>query len=226
MTYSNRLALYTLVSVGYVSLGAIGCEGEQVTLDHVGSQVQALTFPASNTAWIPVEQLGLGLTDPDTDAQNNGRNIVGTTQYPAVYIAASDTHFMVRLRLNDNPISGQNLAQYGWGILFEIDGDASSYDYLLLANASGANDVLTFYANTTKTGGFSDNAETLLHTEAINTGVSGNVRVTSADSSLFGGLDYILGPRDPVVGPHRARDQNVYATAGGHRHLQQRHTPL
>src|SRR5688572_29053377 len=105
MVQPNRFSVLATVAVSYAASHLLGCAN--VDYDATGSQAHAVTFPASNADWAPVEQLGVGLSDPDTDAQNNGRNVVGNTTYPAVYIAANDTHFMVRMRLNDNPVSGQ-----------------------------------------------------------------------------------------------------------------------
>src|SRR4051812_6773574 len=64
----------------------------------------AATFPADNV-WTPITQSGQGLSDPQTDGQNGGREIVGTTALPALYITADANFFYFRMRLDVDPQS-------------------------------------------------------------------------------------------------------------------------
>src|SRR5262245_50706950 len=85
-----------------------GCSGEPEPGLELGVVRQAVTFPPT-ASWIPVQQTGINMGDPVTDGANNGREVVGSAAFPAVFIYADDTSFQVRLRLDATPLSGSNV---------------------------------------------------------------------------------------------------------------------
>ncbi len=156
----------------------------------------AATFP---TTWTPVainpgdggvEYLG----DPAGDGQGNGRDIVGTNENPAFYVASDATHFFFRIRLDLSPLQSENdLRPYGWGILIDADGDVRDYDFLLMVN--GITETLDYRQKTTKTlaGDPSETADvTLLSTPLVYTGPTHNIQVGPAGSSINGTPDFFL----------------------------------
>ena len=160
------------------------------------SSAFALTFPA-DSGWVPLYQAGVYLGDPTTDGQNNGREIVGDATYPAVYVYYDGVDYFFRLRVNGTPLttSGAELRSYGWGLLFDTDGDYSKYEFALLVD--GIREEIDFSENTvsTGTGDPSDEAESSIPPYPVATVYSGagqNVRVSVADSTFDGDADYFL----------------------------------
>src|SRR5688572_24535122 len=117
---------------------AAGCsrESRQNAPQHANDQtVVTRALALADVDWIEVEQSGQGMTDTLGDGNNNGREIVGPTD-TAVYVAASDTHFFVRLRLDSDPTQGGSMRAYGWGLLFDTDGDFDAYEYSLMIDGT------------------------------------------------------------------------------------------
>lgn len=94
-----------LITLGF----AASCFGDP---DLQQSETYSITFPVTYT---PIPQLGVGIGDVRGDGSNNGREVVGNSTYPAVYLTVDGAHVFLRFRLDDTPLSGQNLAQFGWG---------------------------------------------------------------------------------------------------------------
>ena len=154
----------------------------------------AATFPA-DADWNALSQSGLGMGDVTGDGQNNGREIVGDATSPAVYVYNDGVTFFVRLRLDTTPLqSPGNLRPYGWGLLFDIDGDFSSYEYALMLD--GITEEIVFAENTSPSGvgDPADDAETdvLGYPVATDYAVGGNVRALAADTSFNTDTDYFL----------------------------------
>lgn len=177
-------------------------------------QAGAALFPA-DSAWIPINQAGQPIGDPGTDGSGNGREIIGSDQFPAVYIFNDGTHFFLRLRLDTNPEqSVGNLRAFGWGILIDTDGNYDHYELSLMVN--GITDRIELAANTTPSaviGDPGDDAETLLNDTNPADGTAddawldervcgtpgcGNGRVLLADSSFNGNADYFLDIAIPM----------------------------
>lgn len=92
------------------------------------SPLLAATFPAESD-WIALAQDGQDMGDITGDGQNNGREIVGDTTDAAVFVYVDSTDFFFRLRVNTDPLQKANdLRAFGWGLLFDLDGDFSSYE--------------------------------------------------------------------------------------------------
>ncbi len=157
----------------------------------VASPAAAATFPADD-AWTPVTQAGQGIGDVTSDGQNNGREIVGSTDFPAVYVATDDTYFFFRLRLDENPVNGGQLRPFGWGLLIDIDGNLADWEFSVLVD--GLDDVIELGENTNPTGsGDPTNPADVIHyTEPVDLAPGGNTRVIVADSTFNGNADYFL----------------------------------
>jgi uncharacterized protein (TIGR03382 family) len=83
------------------------------------------------------------------------RDIVGSSDDPAAFVAADDDFFYLRVRLDESPLEpappGQttDLQPFGWGIAIDLDNNRSSYELLL--SVDGVNDQLTIRRNTAVT---------------------------------------------------------------------------
>src|SRR5688572_26571810 len=129
---------------------ASGCSAgldEQEQLE-LGQLSQAAVFPPL-ADWIPVEQGAVKMGDPQTDGSNNGREIVGSDTFPAVFIASDETDFMVRLRLDVTPLDNNGVRPFGWGLLFDTDGNFAAYEFSLMVDGTGSPRVV-FSENTSK----------------------------------------------------------------------------
>ena len=153
----------------------------------------AWAFPAEDD-WEPLLQGGTAIGDVETDGNNNGREVVGSETYPAVYYAVTSDALYIRLRIDDDPMtaSGTELRSYGWGVLADTDGDWTDYEYSLMAD--GIREELVIAENTSPTGvgDPADTAETDHDVQTIVYGASGNVQVDLADSSFSSDDDYFL----------------------------------
>jgi MYXO-CTERM domain-containing protein len=172
----------------------------------------AATFPA-DADYNALTQNGQGIGDPLADGQNNGREIVGDANDPAMFVYSDGTHFFVRLRLDIDPRqagSAANLRPYGWGILIDTDGDLSDFEVSMVAN--GIPDEIELAINTTK-GGLgdpSDTAETIVTIAAHgatqdypvpfdDVDPDHNIQVVDAGTNFNGNPDFFLDLALPVA---------------------------
>ncbi|MFT7243800.1 MAG: putative repeat protein (TIGR01451 family) [Candidatus Azotimanducaceae bacterium] len=147
--------------------------------------------------WLPVLRGGSSIQDDDTDFQTH-INFVGPGS-TSIYMFNDGNQLQFRFRLDATPLTNQNgLKSFGWGTLFDIDGDANSYEYMLMLD--GISEELYIAKNTSPTsiGDPSDKAETILWQQAATQGLSGNYRVTqTTDSNFSGNPDFFLDFRAP-----------------------------
>lgn len=146
--------------------------------------------------WKPVPTGATTFQDDDTDFQTQ-INLVGPGADSA-YIFNDGSNFHVRLRIDDTALNNQNqLKSFGWGVLFDVDGNLNSYEYMLMLD--GISEELYIAKNTSPTsvGDPSDKAETILWQQAAAQGATGNFRVTLAGSNFSGDPDYFLDFRAP-----------------------------
>ncbi|MGC4065514.1 MAG: hypothetical protein QM784_12880 [Polyangiaceae bacterium] len=162
--------------------------------------VQAATFPAS-TSWVAVPQAGASIADPLADGMNNGREVVGTTGFPAVYTAVDGSDFFVRMRVDDDPGQSGSVKPFGWGLLIDTNGNFAAYEFALMVDGTGNPKRVVFAQNTSPgtTGDPNDVAELELSSVAISTAAGGNLRISAADSSFNGTLDYFLDFAVPLT---------------------------
>ncbi|MFM2161473.1 MAG: hypothetical protein RLZZ383_985, partial [Pseudomonadota bacterium] len=164
------------------------------------SSARASDFAA--VTWEPLTQAGVGLGDPITDGQNGGREVVGDAATPAAYWGQDDQFVYFRMRLNADPLQSGQLKQFGWGIVFDTDGDLGTYEYSLILN--GITEELEWGQNDPngQTGFPSDVAETQLATYPVTYGNTGSVVVSVADTTFGSDADYFLDyaiPRSDLV---------------------------
>ena len=100
-----KRSLWSACAALLAAATGVGCSGEPEPELELGVVRQAVTFPPT-ASWIPVQQAGINMGDPVTDGAINGREVVGSAAFPAVFIHADDTSFQVRLRLDTSPLSG------------------------------------------------------------------------------------------------------------------------
>ena len=182
---------------------ASGCSGgfeEQEQLE-LGQLSQAASFPPLAN-WTPIEQGAVKMGDPSTDGNNNGREIVGDDTFPAIFIFANETDFMVRLRLDLTPLanSGDDVRPFGWGLLFDTDGNFAAYEFSLMVDGTGNPHRVVFAENTSKgtTGTPNDPAETERSSIPLNFAVGGNIQGIVADSNFGGNADFFLDFATPL----------------------------
>ncbi len=106
----------------------------------VGAQpVPDPVFPADG-AWVPLKKSQVVITDPTTDGQNNGKNLVGTDLLPAAYYARDANHFFFRIRVDDSPLdNSNNFGKSAWACGIDINPTttvgANLYEFLVMVNA-------------------------------------------------------------------------------------------
>lgn len=114
---------------------------------------RAQQFPA-NAAYIPLSCGDEPMFDgfQDESGALDERDIVGDASAPAVLRAADDGYLYMRLRLDEDPAPGGALRPFAWGMEIDLDGDATTYELLIMVDGiSGAGGEVTLYRNTTTT---------------------------------------------------------------------------
>ncbi len=155
-------------------------------------------WPADSD-WIPVYQNGLPVTDPEGDVSQS-MDIVGDASYPAAYIHNNGSHLHFRFRLDETPDKNGGLDPFGWGFLVDTDMNADDYEYMIMVDGINNPDLFYLAKNTVKTaiGDPSDKAEVVVWSEHANRDpISGNYRITTADSNFHADPDYFLEFRIP-----------------------------
>ncbi len=149
------------------------------------SEASAQTWPADGD-WAIVSQNGAPLTDPVGDSAGS-RDIVGDVTNPAAYVYSDATYLYFRLRLNEDPSTGMQLRPFGWGVLFETDGNLNDYEALSLVDGIRNPEVVTLQENTMQgmIGDPSDRAETVISTYSAST----NSRVVEATGVYLSTFD-------------------------------------
>jgi len=93
------------------------------------------------------------MTDPFQDEPDAvlERDLVGDLGAPAGLRAADPNFLYVRLRVDEDPAPGGNPSPFAWGLLLDVDADASAYDVMLLAD--GGAGAVSIFRNTSGTPG-------------------------------------------------------------------------
>ncbi|MDQ0115006.1 carboxypeptidase regulatory-like domain-containing protein [Paenibacillus harenae] len=151
-----------------------------------------MSFPNDNQ-FVPVMLDGAPVTDPARDVSPDETDIVGNSSFPAAYYAYDGTNVYFRMRLNADPRFRNGFHNFAWGVLFDTDGVASTYEWSLTVN--GLDNTLELVRNTvTIPNSFNDQAEGIdgrgtpsFSVPIINFGVARAKQVE--DGSVFGGTD-------------------------------------
>ena len=168
-------------------------------LGNVFHSKNSYAFPI-DTEWVPIQKGAASITDDTSEntSNNNGRELVGSTEYPSAYVYHDSTGgtFHVRLRLDSSPSGTGFLAPYGWGILMDTNGDFNSYEYSFMVD--GDTESIHLSQNTASSCASSeiscfstDEVELDLSTPIDIVGNS-NVRIVSANSAFSNTADYFL----------------------------------
>ncbi|MEF7438051.1 carboxypeptidase regulatory-like domain-containing protein [Paenibacillus lautus] len=116
-----------------------------------------MTFP-STAQYVPVTMGGMPAVDPVRDVSPDETDIVGNTQFPAAYYAYDGTNVYFRMRLNADPRFKTGFTNFAWGVLFNTDGNESTYEWELVVN--GLDNRLDLIRNTSSIpNSFNDQAE-------------------------------------------------------------------
>ena len=118
-----------------------------------GTAHAAPTFPAES-AWVPLHCGGAPMTDPFADDPNylTDRDVVGNSNAPAGLRAADSQNLYLRMRLDQDPAPAGAVHPYSWGMEFDLDGDRSTYELLILVDGiGGAAGAVSVFTNRTTT---------------------------------------------------------------------------
>lgn len=116
-----------------------------------------MPFP-SNTQYVPITLSGAPATDPVGDVSPVETDIVGSTAFPAAYYGYDGTNIYFRIRLNADPRFKTGFKNFAWGVLFDTDGNPSTYEWVLAVN--GTNNSVDLIQNTVAIpNSFNDQAE-------------------------------------------------------------------
>ncbi len=121
-----------------------------------------LAAPAAGAVTFPVDSefVPLRCSDktPMTDAFGDDpnfltdRDLVGDVAAPAGFRAADATNLYLRIRLDQNPTTGSTLHAFSWGMAFDLDGDRTTYELLILVDGVGGGPgAVEVFKNTTIT---------------------------------------------------------------------------
>jgi len=147
MTHVHRLARRLAVPTTLVALSA--CSSEPLLLPPLDMTQSAVAFPA-DAEWKAIQQGNAVMGDITTDGTDSqGREIIGDAGNPAVQVFMGATHYFVRLRLSESPLTMQgDLGSFGWGLLLDTDGDLNDYEFSIFVD--GIRDEVSFQQNTTQ----------------------------------------------------------------------------
>ncbi len=137
-----------------------------------GAPVAASTFPVlavpPDASFYPYRCSGTDAGDPVSDPITGGgaRDIVGDDAYPAFYRAMDATDVYFRMRVSGDPRKPGNTTELqpsSWDVLVDVDGDLSTYEYMLTADGNlGITDVQWVENTIPEPTNPSDPAETVL----------------------------------------------------------------
>jgi uncharacterized protein (TIGR03382 family) len=154
----------------------------------------AQAFPP-DADWVPLRCGRAPMSDrlQDQPGAIAERDIVGDAAVPAGLRASDATYLYLRMRLEDDPTPGGVLRPAAWGMQFDLDGDLSDYELMVLVDGitAGAGAVGVFRNTvTTLRNDPNDPADA---PAAATYGFPANARAIAAPGSSFGtGPDFFL----------------------------------
>jgi hypothetical protein len=156
----------------------------------------AQTFPADDSAdWVAFDCGDVPSFDPrgDVPDYDGYEDVVGDATAPAVHRAVDADFLYLRLRVDAAVDLATELG--GWGFAFDLDGDLTDYEVLLVADALTASPTVRLLRNTETTVIDSprDPSDMELGTFALDTHVR-----TSAAPSDIGGPDAFVAVAVPL----------------------------
>jgi hypothetical protein len=113
----------------------------------------ASAFPA-DSAYVPFtcDRTPMGDRPQDTAGADGPDDVVGDSGNPAGLRAADDQNLYLRLRVEGDPAPGGALVATAWGFAFDLDGDLSNYEVLVMVDGTaGGGGTVLVYRNSTIT---------------------------------------------------------------------------
>lgn len=110
-----------------------------------------VVFPG-DSAYVPLRCGNAVMADAAADAPAalEERDIVGDAQAAAGLRASDATNLYVRLRFEEDPAPGGQVAAFSWGMEYDLDDDANDYELLILVEGiGGAAGSVQVFRNTT-----------------------------------------------------------------------------
>lgn len=150
-----------------------------------------MAFP-SNIQFVPIRVNGAIPSDPAGDVTPAYLDIVGDPQFPPAYYAYDGQNAYFRFRLQGDPRVNTTFQGNVWGVLFDINGDPSTYEWMLAL--TGANSHINLFRNTTQSGDpLNDPPDEYPNfSRPINNFDLGRARLTEDGSTLGGTPNYFL----------------------------------
>jgi len=84
----------------------------------------------------------------DEPSANDDRDVVGDSDHPALYFFADETHLFFRMRVDENPYTGDEFRPFGWAVEFDTDGDRQTYEVLVQVDGISNPDTVVVGRNT------------------------------------------------------------------------------
>ncbi|MCK6552917.1 hypothetical protein L6R52_44245, partial [Myxococcota bacterium] len=191
----GRLALPSLALITTACTAPDGAPKTEQSVRPIVSMPAESAFVAATCGGVPA-------WDPISDIPGGTlhRDVVGTTQYPALYTAIDATYVYLRMRVDTDPLqSPGDLRPFGWGWIFDANNNPIDYEYLLHLNGTGT-DTLNWWRNTVQAtpNDPADPAEQqlLAYSPAGNYWDS---RVAADGSSFSGNADYFITQALPIT---------------------------
>ena len=157
-----------------------------------------LSLPAyawpTDADWAPLTQAGVDLVDERDDHQHDDDSvdIVGTASDPAGFWASDGDTLWFRIRVDEDPWSDSSettLVPGGWAVVFETDGDTSTFEYAL--GVSGPPPYVVLAANEDAEAGV-DATLTSVSVLSSDPETDEYARFTESDSSNGGDADWFI----------------------------------
>lgn len=114
----------------------------------VGGAASAAPFPP-DSQYVPLHCNKRVMFDAQADdpAALGPRDVVGNDTGPAGLRASDAQNLYLRIRVDKDPTT----APYSWGMEFDLDGDRTTYELLILADATAAPAQVAVFTNKTTT---------------------------------------------------------------------------
>ncbi|MET0387890.1 MAG: hypothetical protein ABW321_18100, partial [Polyangiales bacterium] len=107
----------------------------------------AQNFAISDASFIGTPCSGAVVNDPAGDVTRDHRDIIGDATRAALAFVDDGTYLYARMRVTDSPVAQnkttictngtKQIKPFGWGILLDVDGDASNYELQILLKGTG-----------------------------------------------------------------------------------------
>ena len=122
-----------------------------IVLFVAGAAYAAPTFPPES-AWVPLHCGAEPMTDAFADDPQflGALDVVGDTNAPAGLHAADAQNLYLRMRLDQDPAPNAMVKPSSWGWEFDLDGDRTTYELLILVDGiGGAAGTVSVFTNHT-----------------------------------------------------------------------------